>query len=124
VSSTLFRLAADGVVLAHVAFVFFVLLGGLLVVRWPRLAWLHAPAALWGVLVEYSDSLCPLTPVENYLRERAGAAAYQGDFIEHHLMPLLYPARLTRAMQIVLGSAALLFNVLVYWRLVRKRRRA
>ena len=118
----MFRLSADAIVLVHVAFVVFVLLGGLLVLRRPRLAWLHVPAAVWGVLVEYSDSICPLTPVENYLRERGGASAYQGDFIEQYILPLLYPARLARGMQMLLGSAALVCNAFVYWRVVRSRR--
>lgn len=117
----MFRLSAEAVVLVHIVFVLFVLLGGLLVLRWPRLAWLHLPAAVWGVLVEYSDSICPLTPVENYLRERGGAAAYQGDFIERYILPLLYPARLTRGLQMLLGTAALVFNAFVYWRVVRAR---
>ena len=101
----------------------FVVLGGLLVLRWPRLVWLHAPAAVWGVLIEYGNWICPLTPVENYLRERAGLGAYPGDFIEHYVLPLLYPARLTRSIQVLLGSVALAVNAIVYWRLIRRKRR-
>jgi hypothetical protein len=106
------------IVVIHVAFVVFVVLGGLLVLRWPRLAWLHVPAAVWGVMIEYGNWICPLTPVENYLRERAGQAAYPGDFIEHYVLPLLYPARLTRGIQLLLGSVALAVNAIVYWRVI------
>jgi hypothetical protein len=121
-SPGIYRLSADVVVVVHVVFVLFVLLGGLLVLRWPRLAWLHVPAAVWGIIVEYSDSICPLTPVENYLRERGGLGAYSGDFVEHYLLPLLYPARLTRGTQLLLGSTALVFNALIYWRVLWTRR--
>jgi hypothetical protein len=114
---------ADAIVTIHVGFVLFVLFGGLLVLRWRWVTWLHVPAAVWGILIEYADGVCPLTPVENYLRERAGIAAYSGDFIEHYVLPLLYPARLTRWTQMLLGSVALVVNGLVYWRVVRTRRR-
>jgi len=122
VPSSAFRAAADAVVALHVAFVLFVLLGGFLVLRWRWLAWLHVPAAVWGVLIEYADWICPLTPWENDLRQRGGLAAYSGDFIGRHVLPLLYPERLTRGTQIVLGSLALVVNVIVYWRLIRTRR--
>jgi hypothetical protein len=121
-SASAFRLSADAIVVIHVGFVVFVLLGGLLVLQWRWVAWLHVPAAVWGVLVEYADWICPLTPIESYLRERAGMAAYQGDFIEYYLLPLLYPARLTRETQLLLGSVALAVNGLVYWRLIQTRR--
>ena len=85
----LFRAAADLVVALHALFVVFVLLGGLLVVRWPRLVWVHVPAAAWGVFIEFRGWICPLTPLENYLRQRGGSSAYQGEFIEHYLLPLL-----------------------------------
>jgi hypothetical protein len=123
-SPGIFRLSADVVVVVHVVFVLFVLLGGLLALRWPQLAWLHVPAAVWGVLVEYMDSICPLTPVENYLRERGGLASYPGDFVEHYLLPLLYPVRLTRGTQMFLGSTALVFNAFVYWRVIRRNHEA
>jgi len=112
---------ADTVVVLHIAFVLFVVLGGLLAIRWKGLVWLHVPAAVWGVLIEYSGWICPLTPVENALRERAGEAAYSGDFIAHYAFPLLYPEHLTRAAQVVLGTAALLLNAVVYWRVLRAR---
>lgn len=121
-SSSAFRLLADAVVILHAGFVLFVLFGGVLALRWRWVAWLHVPAAVWGIFIEYADWICPLTPVENYLRERGGLAAYPGDFIEHYILPLLYPARLTRGTQIFLGTIALTVNGLVYWRLLGARR--
>jgi hypothetical protein len=119
-SPSAFRLAADAIVVIHFAFVLFVVLGGLLVLRWRWLAWLHLPAAAWGVLIEYANWICPLTPLENYLRERGGVAGYAGDFIEHYVLPLLYPARLTRSAQLLLGSLALALNALIYWYVIRR----
>ena len=84
--SVIFSIGAAGVVIVHVAFVAFVVLGGFLLLRWPRLMWLHLPAAAWGVLIEYADWICPLTPLENALRERAGLASYSGDFIGAHVL--------------------------------------
>lgn len=119
-------LLADLVLIAHLAFVLFVALGGLLARRWPRLAWIHVPAAAWGVLIEFAGWICPLTPLENRLRVRAGEAQYAGDFIARYLMPVIYPEGLTRETQVALGGVALIFNVLLYWRLWRRssRRRA
>ena len=115
-----FRLAADVTVVLHAAFVAFVVLGGLLSLRWRWLTWLHLPAAIWGITIELGGWICPLTPFENYLREHAGAAAYRGDFVEHYVLPLLYPARLTREGQILLGGLALAVNLFVYWRALRR----
>ena len=117
----LYRLAADAVLAAHLAFVLFVVCGGLLVLRTPRLAWLHLPAVAWGAFVELSGSICPLTPLEVTLRRGAGEAGYGGDFIEHYLVSLIYPAGLTRELQIALGAAALLLNLIVYFILWRRR---
>ena len=105
----------------HAVFALFVVLGGLLVLRWHRIAWVHIPAALWGSLIEFGGWVCPLTPLENFLRERGGAQGYQGQFIEHYVLPLLYPANLTRGGQMALGIFACAVNILVYTRLVRKR---
>jgi hypothetical protein len=99
-----------------------VVLGGLLVVRWPRLAWVHVPAAVWGALIEFQGWICPLTPLENDLRQRGGGAAYQGEFIEHYIIPLLYPAELTRQHQLWIGGFIVLVNLLFYWRVFRDRR--
>jgi len=107
----IYRALADLVLVVHLAFVLFVVLGGLLVLRWPRVALLHVPAAIWGVLIEYTGWICPLTPLENSLRRSGGEAGYSGGFIQHYIQPLLYPAGLTRGTQIVLGSIALLVNL-------------
>jgi Protein of Unknown function (DUF2784) len=115
----IYRALADVVLVVHLGFVLFVVLGGLLVLRWPRVALLHIPAAIWGVLIEYSGRICPLTPLENSLRVRGGEAGYSGGFIEHYIQPVLYPSGLTRGTQIVLGSLALLVNLAAYawcWR--------
>lgn len=119
-----FRALADFVVVLHIAFVAFVVLGGLLVLRHPRLAWLHLPAAAWGVMIEFAGWVCPLTPLENAFRERGGEAGYSGGFIEHYLMPVLYPADLTRGIQLVLGSVVLALNLAVYGLLLARRRGA
>jgi uncharacterized protein DUF2784 len=119
-SAAAFRFTADAIVVLHTAFVLFVLVGGLLVLwrRW--VIWLHLPALAWGVAVEFSGWICPLTPLENELRSRGGTAAYSGEFIEQYLLPLLYPADLTRRTQIVLGTFALAVNLVLYWRIVRR----
>ena len=122
VSPSLFRVLADTVVVVHLGFVLFVVLGGLLVLRWPRMAWLHIPSAAWGIAIEFGDWICPLTPIENVLRNRAGAATYQGDFIEQYVLPLLYPGPLTRSTQLILGGIALAVNAFVYSRLATHRR--
>lgn len=108
------RLAADAVVLLHLAFVLFVVLGGLLAWRRPRRAWLHLPAVLWGGWIEFAGGLCPLTPLENHLRQAVGESGYAGGFIDHYLWPLLYPAGLTREMQWALGAGVIVFNIVVY----------
>jgi hypothetical protein len=112
---------ADTVVLVHAAFVLFVVLGGLLAFRWPKVLWLHAPAAVWGVIVEFAGFICPLTPLEIALRERAGEAGYEGGFIEHYVEGLLYPTGLTREVQVAIGTAVLILNVFVYRRVLRRR---
>jgi hypothetical protein len=118
----LFRAAADAVVIAHMAFVAFVVLGGLLVWRWRWIAWIHLPAALWGVAIELGGWICPLTPLENSLRRQGGAATYEGDFIERYLLPLLYPTALTREWQYALAAFVLVLNAVIYWGVARTRR--
>lgn len=117
------RLLADAIVLLHAAFVVFVVLGGLLVLRWPRLAWVHLPAAAWGAWVEFAGIVCPLTPLENWFRARGGQAAYTSDFIGHYFMPVLYPASLSRDVQWVLGGIVLVVNAAVYLVLLSRRGR-
>ncbi|GAC1411996.1 MAG: DUF2784 domain-containing protein [Gemmatimonadaceae bacterium] len=118
----IYRALADLVVALHLTFVLFVLLGALLVLRWPRLAWLHLPAATWGVLIEYAGWICPLTPLENSLRARGGEAGYSGGFIEHYIQPVLYPSGLTRAAQFGLGSIVLILNLVAYGLVVSRMR--
>jgi hypothetical protein len=116
-----YRLLADAALILHFGFVLFVLFGGLFVLWRSWVAWIHVPTAVWGVLVEYGGWVCPLTPLENYLRERSGLAAYPGDFLEHYLLPLLYPLSLTRLDQILLGTVAFAVNGVIYWFVVRRR---
>ena len=119
----LYKTLADVVVVAHLGFVAFVIIGGAAVLRWPRLAWIHVPAVIWAVLIEYAGWICPLTPLENALRQAGGEAAYAGGFLDHYVGAVLYPAGLTRGVQVVLGSLLLLVNMLVYWRLARLHKR-
>jgi hypothetical protein len=109
-----YRLLADLVVLVHFAFVVFVVAGALLVLRWRRLAWIHVPVAAWGALIEFGGWICPLTPLENWLRQQGGAAGYGGGFVEHYIIPVLYPGHLTRGIQIALGMAVLVLNGGIY----------
>ena len=117
------KTAADIVVLLHLAFILFVAAGGLLVLRWPRLAWAHVPAVVWGAMVELAGWVCPLTPLENRLRATAGEAAFAGGFIDQYIMPIVYPAGLTRGMQLTLGAAVIAVNLVVYGSLVFRRNR-
>ena len=111
------------VVVIHFLFVLFVVLGGFLVLRWPRLAYLHVPAALWGIWIEFSGRICPLTPLEQKLRAAAGKEVYSGGFVEHYLLPVLYPSSLTRTIQVVLGVFVLGVNLGIYVQLLRRRKR-
>jgi hypothetical protein len=118
----LYRLLADLVVVFHLGFVGFVVLGGLLALRWPRVFWFHLPAAVWGAIVEFSSAICPLTPLENHLRRLGGEAGYSGGFIAHYIQPVLYPTGLNRPVQIALGVFVVLLNVTVYAIVWRRRR--
>lgn len=115
-------IAADAVVLLHLGFVAFVALGGLLVLRFPKLALLHVPALLWGIWIEVTGGICPLTPLENALRRRAGEGGYESGFIEHYVYPLVYPPGLTRGAQFSLAALLIVFNLAIYgWLLWRRR---
>jgi hypothetical protein len=118
------KLAADFVVLLHLAFILFVVLGGLVVFRWPRFMWLHMPAAAWGAFIEFSGRVCPLTPLENRLQIAAGETGYSGGFIEAYLIPVVYPDRLTRWVQISLGVGVVAINLVFYGLIVGRRPRA
>jgi hypothetical protein len=113
---------ADLVVLVHLAFVAFVAVGGFLVLRWPRIAWLHIPAAIWGAGIELTGGICPLTPLENALREQARQTVYEGDFVARYLLPVLYPAGLTRDAQLALGATVIVVNLVLYAYAVRRAR--
>jgi len=118
-----YALAADLLVVLHLCFILFVAVGGLLILRWPHLAWAHVPATVWGTLVELEGWICPLTPLENGLRRSAGKAGYSGGFIEHYVLPLVYPPGLSRNLQIGLGVALLTINSLAYAILILRYRR-
>lgn len=120
----IYRWLADAVLVLHLGFVLFVVLGGLLVLQWPRVAWLHIPAATWGVLIEYTGWICPLTPLENSFRMRGGETGYSGSFIQHYIQPVLYPAGLTRATQLTLGSVLLVLNLAAYSVVISRKRHA
>lgn len=120
----LWRFLADLLVAVHVLLVLFIVLGSLLVLRWPRLVWVHVPFALWGICVEFLNIVCPLTPLENRLRRLGGEAGYSGGFIEHYIRPVLYPDGLTRNIQFALGAFVVVLNVVVYtmaWRRASRR---
>jgi hypothetical protein len=117
----IYRLLADAVLLLHLAFIVFVVTGGLFLLRWPLLPWLHVPAVAWGVSIELSGCICPLTPLENWLRRFGGEAGYAGGFVEHYLLPIIYPVGLTREVQIVLGLGVATLNLIAYARWWRQR---
>jgi hypothetical protein len=118
-----YRVLADLVVMMHLAFVLFAVLGGFLVIKWKRYAWIHLPIVVWAALIEFAGWVCPLTPLENWLRERGGEIVYRSGFVEHYILPLLYPTVLTRRLQIALGLLVLIINVVIYgwvWRRIAK----
>jgi hypothetical protein len=117
----IYRLLADAMLLLHLAFIVFVVAGGLFLLRWPRLPWLHVPAVAWGVSIELSGCICPLTPLENRLRQLGGEAGYAGGFVEHYLLPIIYPVGLTHELQIVLGLGVATLNLIAYARWWRQR---
>lgn len=107
-------ITADFVVIVHLTFIIFVVAGGFLTLKWRRLVYFHPPAALWGAWIEFSGRLCPLTPAEQQLRRVGGAAGYSGTFVEHYLLPVIYPANLTREIQIFLGAGVIIVNLVAY----------
>ena len=121
-AQTVYPVLADLVVLVHLGFVVFVVFGGLLVMKWPGLIRIHLPAVFWGVAIELSGWICPLTPLENWLRHKGGEENYQFDFVAHYLLPMLYPQGLTRRSQIVLGALVLVVNGAMYGWVLRKRK--
>ncbi len=118
----LYRLLADIVVVIHLGFVLFAVLGAILLFRWPGVIWVHLPAAAWAAGIEFFGWICPLTPLEIRLRRLGGEAGYVGGFVEHYIWPMLYPAALTRGVQIALGALVVGINLLIYWRFFAMRR--
>src|ERR1043166_2544889 len=117
-----YRVLADGIMLLHFAYIVFVIGGALLVLQRRWWMWLHLPAVAWGVWVEFFARMCPLTPLENALRARAGQAGYAGGFIDHYITRLVYPEGLTARGQVVLGACVVIVNVLLYTRIWRRAR--
>jgi uncharacterized protein DUF2784 len=118
-----FRIVADATVVLHLIFVLFVVFGGVLVACWRGLAWAHVPAAIWGAWVEFAGWPCPLTPLENWLRQQGGGLTYRTSFVEHYLLPIIYPPSLSREVQWILGALLLALNAAVYILLIRRRAR-
>lgn len=110
----IYRFLADSLVALHLAFILFVVLGGFLTWRWRRVAWVHLPAAAWGALIEFMGWVCPLTPLENRFRRLAGQLGYDGGFIEHYLIPVIYPDDWTLGLRIVLGGFVVIVNAVAY----------
>lgn len=114
-----YNAAATTIAILHFAFILFVFLGGFLVLRWPKLMWLHIPAAVWGVLIEFAGWWCPLTKWENYFIKAAGRAGYETGFVNHYIMPIIYPSGLTRGLEIAIGIFVLVLNLAIYVRVFR-----
>jgi hypothetical protein len=114
---------ADALVVVHLLFVAFVMGGGFFLARWPKLVWLHFPAAAWGALIEFTGGICPLTPLENHLRMLGGGSTYGGGFVEQYLLPVLYPENLTLLVQQVLGGVVVAVNLVAYTLAYRAWRR-
>lgn len=114
------QILADLTVIFHFSFVIFVLFGALLLLRWRKLIWFHLPCMTWGILVELTGWYCPLTPLENYFRAKAGLGLYSGDFVMEYIMPILYPQGLTRDWQMVFGLIVIMLNGLIYGYVIRK----
>ena len=119
----LYRVAADLMLVLHFGFIVFVVVGAVGVIRWPKLAWLHVPAAAWGAWIEISGGICPLTTLENRFRLSAGGEGYATSFVEYYLLPVIYPGGLTRTVQLVLAAAVIIINVSLYTYVLRRARK-
>jgi len=115
------KLIADSLTVIHFGFILFVVLGGIPVLKWRKFFWFHIPCVLWGTIIELTGWICPLTPLEIYFREKAGIAGYKGGFIDHYIIPLVYPQGLTRNTQIMLGIALLVINLCIYGAVLRNK---
>jgi hypothetical protein len=123
ISGVYYWILADLTVILHFGFVCFVVIGALLAFRWRWIVFAHLPAVVWGALIEYQGWVCPLTPLEQHFRRMAGQEGYAGGFIEYYLLPVLYPAGLTRDVQMVLGSLVIVVNILIYVWLIKRIRK-
>jgi len=117
----IYDLLAAIVVLLHFGFIIFAVLGALLLVRWPRLVWLHLPTAIWAMAIVFYGGTCPLTPLENWLRFKAGLAGYDESFIEHYIAAIIYPGEITTSVKIMLGLGVLIINLALYARIIKRR---
>jgi hypothetical protein len=121
-SAVYYQILADGVVVLHLLFIIFVVLGGIMTLGWTKVIWVHIPCVLWAIIVELTGLICPLTPLENELRSKAGQGTYSGDFVIQYLEPVIYLEGLTRQLQIILGVMAALINIIMYtWIYLRKK---
>ena len=120
----LYGILSELILLLHLAFILFVVLGGLLVLKWRWILFIHIPAAVWGVLIEFMGWICPLTPLENQFRHSAGQSGYDGGFIDHYLIPIIYPEGLTGNIQIILGTAVIILNLVFYWLVIKRIKKA
>ena len=120
----MYNIFADAIVAIHFLFIAFVVGGGLLVIRWPKMAFVHLPAAVWGALVEIYSLICPLTPLENHFRDLAGESSYRGDFIVQYLIPVIYPENLSASIQKILGALVIVVNIIFYLIAIRKYRKS
>ena len=116
-----YHVLADAALVFHFAFILFVILGGIFAIWWPRVIWLHIPAAVWGALIEFAGWICPLTYLENWFRGKGGQAGYSVGFVEKYILSLIYPAGLTREIQIALGILVVLVNLFIYWKIFHKK---
>jgi hypothetical protein len=114
-----YSIAATAIAVLHLLFILFVIFGAFLVLRWPKLMWVHLPAATWGVLIEFFSWWCPLTKWENHFLRLAGRAGYEGGFVSHYIMPIIYPPGLTRELEIAIGVFVLVLNAAIYMRVFR-----
>jgi hypothetical protein len=119
----MYRILADLTVGLHFVFVLFVIVGGLLILRWPKVAYVHVPVAVYGAAIEFVGWICPLTPLENSLRRQAGESGYSTGFVEHYILPLLYPSSLTREIQLLLGLLVIAVNLGIYAYVFRRTMR-
>ena len=119
----IYRIAADFVLVTHFAFIVLVVAGGLVVFRYEWFAWIHIPAASWGAFVELTGRICPLTTLENVLRIRAGQEGYVDSFIDHYIVPVIYPAGLTRHVQLMLAGLVVVANVAIYATILLRKRK-